>query len=47
MVLIVVNDDDNESVAAVDGGCTHLFVEVRVAYGNNSEIVVSLFRICL
>ena len=42
--------DVSENVSSVDGGCTHLFVVVRVAKGDNSEIVAFVYRgsrICL
>ena len=43
----VAYGDYYDIVAIVDGGCTPLFVEVRIAYCNDSEIVVKFFCICL
>ena len=50
MVVRVDFDDDIEIVAIIDGGYTHLFVMVCVAYVNDSEICAIFMvvaRICL
>ena len=49
MPLRVAKDDDSETVTFVDCFCTHLFVVVRVAFGDDRKSVAidCSFRICL